>query len=520
MTRKFNWQATIVFIFAFFWISACSNSSDAPYINKQEVFASQLRAIPNVVSVEPLDLDKFKSQLTPEQRELVYPGWIFKLYLNSKLNPFDTQDSRTFRQKALVGFTDYDRPNCLVSTGYIISEPNLICRGENEIAFLTNGNFVVLEHRYFGESTPIGMNRSDGNYDGSYWQYLNTKNAAKDIHEFLTQIKKILTGKWAVTGASKGGLCANLYGYYYPDDVDLVVPYVAPLCNGVDDLSMHDFLYNHIGDADTRYQNGKAAEYRDLLKKCAIWILERRDEIYMDGKTYKKSLYMDAIEKNNCYHTDYCTEDSLFDITAANMGEAIWQTGNEQAFETIKAIFSLPNDDDVYSEGEQSIVKKQALYNLFSEGAEQPVTQTLDVTPYQVQAYSELGQFKRNLAYLRAAIAEEKAQNPQCKAAITISPAEDRDAHFKMFYSPAEQAVIKYSSATRNALINWSQTTKKEIIMIYGISDPWYSVRIPDVSRDNVHIFVHPANNHASKVSNFPDLQKAEIMELLRKHLL
>ena len=67
---------------------------------------------------------------------------------------------------------------------------------------------------------------------------------------------------------------------------------------------------------------------------------------------------------------------------------------------------------------------------------------------------------------------------------------------------------------------DWIKTTDEKIIMIYGNSDPWYAVRINDVARDNVHIFVHPSNNHMSAITLFPEAQRNQILNLLVEYLL
>ncbi len=79
---------------------------------------------------------------------------------------------------------------------------------------------MFVEHRYFGESKPdstIG------------WEYLTTAQAAADHKSIVDLFKTIYKGKWVSTGISKGGQTSIFFKYYYPDAVDVWVPYVAPL---------------------------------------------------------------------------------------------------------------------------------------------------------------------------------------------------------------------------------------------------------------------------------------------------
>ncbi|MBQ7268188.1 MAG: hypothetical protein IJR11_07500, partial [Synergistaceae bacterium] len=61
----------------------------------------------------------------------------------------------------------------------------------------------------------------------------------------------------------------------------------------------------------------------------------------------------------------------------------------------------------------------------------------------------------------------------------------------------------------------WSQTTESNVIMIYGKSDPWYFVRLPDVSNPNVHIFKADNNHNAAILSGMTSEDKAEATALL-----
>ena len=69
----------------------------------------------------------------------------------------------------------------------------------DEISTIFNTNNIVVEHRYFLESTPYpGEAPEDVN-----WDYMNAPNAAADMHEVVTALKTIFDGKWISTGISK-----------------------------------------------------------------------------------------------------------------------------------------------------------------------------------------------------------------------------------------------------------------------------------------------------------------------------
>ena len=119
-----------------------------------------------------------------------------------------------------------DKPVVVVTEGY--SARN----GKTELADMLQCNQIIIEHRYFGESKP----------DSADWQYLTTWQAATDDHQIIELFKPVFTGKWLTTGVSKGGQTVMYHSYYYPEDVDVSVPYVGPLNFGPEDPRMKPFL--------------------------------------------------------------------------------------------------------------------------------------------------------------------------------------------------------------------------------------------------------------------------------------
>ncbi|HOE25921.1 MAG TPA: S28 family serine protease, partial [Bacteroidales bacterium] len=122
-------------------------------------------------------------------------------------------DGPQFTQQVFLYYAGADRPVVVETEGYGARG------GRNELASILNANLIRIEHRYFEESTP----------DPVDWQYLTTWQAATDHHRIIELFKPVFRGKWATTGISKGGQTVMFHRYYYPDDVDVSVPYVAPL---------------------------------------------------------------------------------------------------------------------------------------------------------------------------------------------------------------------------------------------------------------------------------------------------
>ncbi|MCK4751404.1 MAG: aminopeptidase, partial [Bacteroidales bacterium] len=136
-------------------------------------------------------------------------------------------EGEKFSQRIYISHIDPGRPVVLVTAGY-----DAKYYYTSEIAAALECNQIMVEHRYFGRSTP----------DSLYWSYLDTWQAASDHHRIVTLFKELYPEKWISTGISKGGQTVMYHSYYYPEDVDVRVPYVAPLNYAVEDDRIYSFL--------------------------------------------------------------------------------------------------------------------------------------------------------------------------------------------------------------------------------------------------------------------------------------
>jgi hypothetical protein len=108
-----------------------------------------------------------------------------------------------------------DRANLVADWGY--SNDDYF---DDELGALYQTNSLWIEHRYQGESIPEAVD-----WD---WTALTIKNGATDMHEVITSFRKHYGGRFVTTGESKGGITATYHKYFFPDDVDGSIPYVAP----------------------------------------------------------------------------------------------------------------------------------------------------------------------------------------------------------------------------------------------------------------------------------------------------
>ncbi len=158
----------------------------------------------------------------------------FHLVINS---PYDYSDPSigTFKHHIYVSHVDFDNPTLLITDGYSSTNRS------SELSKILRANQIIVEYRMYGESRP----------DSIPWEHLTNDNAVEDYHSIVKKLKEVYQNKWISSGFSKGGETALIYKSKYPNDVDVVVPYVAPLINGLEDPRTWDLIHS-VGDETCR----------------------------------------------------------------------------------------------------------------------------------------------------------------------------------------------------------------------------------------------------------------------------
>ena len=200
----------------------------------------RLGALPNVISIKGTYPPDIKDKYTQ----------VYKIRYKQLID-HNNPSKGTFSQKVELGYRNYDSPNVLVTEGYSFDDNNSAYSSsyapQNELAHLLNGNYIYVEHRYFGDSQ---MYEDFDYHQADDWEYLTTKQAADDLHSIVEDFKKVLTGKWLSSGASKGGMTTEMYAYYHPHDIDVYVPRVAPFANSFYDDRLYKFVFEEAGTTE------------------------------------------------------------------------------------------------------------------------------------------------------------------------------------------------------------------------------------------------------------------------------
>lgn len=391
--------------------------------------------------------------------------------------PIDHKDlsKGVFKQRVIVGFAGFDRPSEIVTEGYTANyafNPNY----RDEPSRLFNTNMVFVEHRYFAKSTPFRQDDTTITDENLNWDYMNAEQAAADLHNVIEAFKNIFPGKWIASGISKGGQTAMFYRAFYPADVDISIPYVGPLCKGVEDGRHEPFIANFCG----------TKEERDIIKNFQIELLKRRSTIQPMLEKYAKEAKMKfKIPFSEVY--DYCVLEFPF---------AFWQWGGNAA--------KLP---DVEKSSDEQLMK--ALVSIsgpdyFSEGK--------DSSPFYVQAAKELGYYGYDVKPF--------------KGLLTIKSAKGY-LHRIMLPQGRQFKFDKYLYKKINGFL---KTTDAKMLFIYGEYDPWSSVMpVPPVvneklkkegkGRETMYLFVDPKGSHRARISTLPAAEQKKAIEIVNKWL-
>ena len=404
----------------------------------------------------------------------------------------------TFTQRVEIGFRGYDNVNVMNVDGYELQENYFERNDEHEISKMFNGNYFNVEYRFFSKSKPEGLS-TDGT---ELWEYLTDENASNDFHNIIEQLKEILSGRWVFTGESKGGQATNVFAYYFPDDADVYVAYVAPFCDGIDDSRACEAIYNTIGNE--RYGYEQARKYRDLMLDFQVEAIKNRD--------YLQPLFTASEDKYADYPIDNASRH--FEADIVDIVFATWQY--DQDFASFDEFMKItPRLDDIST---PDVRENQE----FLDGLAQLIEDNKDEDypngdnpffPYLVQAARETGNFGLRLKPLRDELA---------KQGLALEFTEETEKSYIALneFNQAQINTFKFKPDMRNKILEWTETNTSNVIMIYGDSDPWYFMRLPETDNENIHIFTSSKAAHGVEINSMEDDMKAEITELLNTWLL
>ena len=405
----------------------------------QTVLEQKISAISAIKEIRPLETSEFSEK-----------------YVTYFTQPLDHRhpEKGSFRQRVIVSHVGFDRPTVIVTEGYGAAYA-LRSQYREELSKLLNANMIFVEYRYFLESTP----------EPKDWQYLTAENSADDLHAITTAFKNIYPGKWIATGISKGGQTTLLYRTFYPDDVDISVPYVAPLCYGVEDGRHEPFLHK----VSTPENRKKIEDFQlEALKRKAT--LLPRFEKYCTEKNYS---FRAPIEE-------------IYDYSVLEYSFALWQWGTP--------ISSIPattaSDDEIFSH--LLAISEPGYFTADSPNAS-----------FFVQAARELGYYGYDVQPFKQYLSIQSSEG-----------------YLHRLMLPEELKDMPFDKTLSKKITKFLKKQDPKMIFIYGQNDPWTAAGVTWLkNKKNIHVFIQPNGSHLARINTLPEAEKAEVMELINEWL-
>ncbi|MBI9072520.1 MAG: hypothetical protein JEY94_13040 [Melioribacteraceae bacterium] len=356
-----------------------------------------------------------------------------------------------FKQRIFLSHTDFDSPVVMVTEGYQANKNR-----HSEVTRILKSNELIVEHRYFGESAP----------DMIYWKYLSVEQAAADHHRIIETFKQIYEGKWITTGVSKGGQTTLFHRAYYPNDVDVSIPYVAPLNFEQEERKIHTFLEN-VGTKETR---DKILEFQ----KC---VLKNRDKIMPYFQKY-------CNDKNYTFKYDL---DMILEYSVFEYSFAYWQWG-------LVGPENIPNSDSSPEKLNDHLVTVSDPSFFDTKGME-------DLSPFMYQAYTEIGfygydttPFEGLLKYVDSDFATMEIFAP---------------ALGKLMFDPEPMRYVE----------NYLKNSSNNFLYIYGENDTWSATAVDIGDKTNAVKMVKKDGSHRTRIRSFEGGEKEKIYSTLENWL-
>ena len=398
----------------------------------------QLKSIPGIVSVVKMNPNPFFKEA-------------FVIMVQQPID-HNHPEKGTFPQRVILSNLDIDKPVVYITEGYGgdygESEKYL-----NELCPILDANQLFVEHRFFGKSVP----------DSIDWKDMTVENAAADHHRIVELFKQLYKNKWISTGISKGGETVLYHRALYPNDVDISVPYVAPLNYSVEEKRHDRFI---------RHKAGSASE-RESLRECQIEFLKRKSRLMpLFEQLCKDKKYNFRAPANLIY--DYCVLEFAF---------SFWQWG--YAVSTIPA--STATDQEFFN-----YLIKICSPDYFDIESGKPTF------PFFVQALKQLGYY---------------GYNPKpFKKFMELS--DTRDYIMKLFMPSSNRFI--YDPAMSLLVKKYLKKDADKILLIYGENDPWSSSAASTRGNRKIMKVVQPNGSHRSRIGTMPEEQNKQVVNTLK----
>lgn len=390
----------------------------------------------------------FKPMETP-------PGYTAAYELHIK-QPLDHEhpEKGHFYQRAYLSHRGFDRPTVICTEGY--DRP----RNRNyELTDLIEGNQIDVEHRFFGTSVPAA--------DIFDYQYLNLKQVTADLHKINQLFREIYLGKWLSTGISKGGQTTIFYRYFYPEDVDVSVPYVAPLNLSLEEPRIYTFL-DTVG----------TEACRTALYEVQKEVLKNRDYALPRLKWYAKGAGLDFT---------YLSLEEAFEYAVLEYPFSFWQLGGKCE--------DIPQKSDGIEAALEHLMSTSGI-DFFADAS------MTGYASHYYQAGSEMGYYGYDTEDFKGLL-----------KALPMEP------HPSAIFMP-DNMPKKFDGKLVNAVAEWISANAERFIFINGNSDTWSATAVrPSEGIDALWFFLEGLDHGKARIRNMKTEERAQMVNALERWL-
>ncbi len=364
--------------------------------------------------------------------------------------PLDHQylTAGTFEHHIYVSHSSYNNPTVLVTEGYNARHQTY------ELSKLLKANQVQVEYRFYGKSRPETIQ----------WKYLTNDAAVADYHAIVTKLKRIYKKKWLSTGISKGGETVLIYKSKYPNDIDVAVPYVAPLIDTQQDKRTND-LINSIG----------SKECRGNIQKFQQAVLKNRAGVLVELKKYATA--------NNVSFTKMPIDEAL-EHAVLEFPFSFWQWGSN--CKDIPSEKAPPKELFEY-------LKNVAGFYLFSDAG------IYNYLPSFYQHMTELGYYGYDFTPVNGLLEYVKTSS-------------------LAFFGPQDVA-LDYNPNYIKEVRTYVENNGNQILYIYGGNDPWGACAPSPKPEVDALKMVLKGGHHGTRISHFSKGDQQIIVDKLQSWL-
>lgn len=264
--------------------------------------------------------------------------------------------------------------------------------------------------------------------------------------------------------SAKADQTALLYRTFYPDDVDVSVPYVAPLCYGTEDGRHEPFLKKVSTDEDRKRITDFQLEI--LKRKAALPPLSR-------NTAPNKSISSVLLSKR------YTTI-------------RYWNILRALARGTPVGSIPLPTATDAELIAHLLAISDPSYFTTDSTNAS-----------FFVQAARELGYYGYDTRPFKKYLSIKSGKG-----------------YLHRLMLPEELKDMPFDKTLSRKIKGFLQKNDPKMIFIYGENDPWTAAGVTWLKeKKNIHVFIQPGGSHLARISTLPEKEKEEVMKLLNEWL-